>query len=206
MENKPLEDPRIDFFDSIAGAWDGWHDLPALAKRLDAEFDGFGIRASETVLDVGCGTGNLTLNLLNRLGSGGRVTALDISQVMLDRAQEKIRDPRVTWMRASADRIPVADASCDRIICFSSWPHFVDPVAVVREFRRVLRSDGNAHILHLISREEVNRIHGQGHPSVRADQLKPVQETAGLFERDGFKLVAMADDSGRYLLTVRKGS
>ncbi|HPK38146.1 MAG TPA: class I SAM-dependent methyltransferase [Kiritimatiellia bacterium] len=206
MENNPREDPRIAFFDSIAGAWDGWHDLAALAKRLDAEFEGFGIRASETVLDVGCGTGNLTLSLLNRLGSGGRVIALDISQAMLDRAQQKIRDPRVTWIRASAGLIPVADASCDRIICFSVWPHFGDPAAVVREFRRVLRADGSVHILHLISREEVNRIHGQGDPSIRDDQLKPVQETAGLFERDGFTLVATADGSDRYLVTVRKGS
>ena len=204
MKNGTLIDPRIVFFDSIADAWDGWHDLALLAKKLDAEFERFGILGSETVLDIGCGTGILTQALLGRLGPGGRVVALDISPAMLERAKQKIGDPRVTWVQAAADRIPVADASCDRILCFSAWPHFEDQGAVILEFRRVLRPGGCAHIFHLISRDEVNRIHGQAHPSVHADLLAPVREVASLFERGGFAVIEMADDTGRYLLTARR--
>lgn len=204
MEGKLFEDPRIAFFDSIADAWDGWHDLTRLSAELNAEFDGFGIRDAETVLDVGCGTGNLTRALLGRLGPDGRVIALDISPVMLERARQKIVDPRVAWMQAPAHRLPVAEAACDRILCFSAWPHFERQEAVVSEFYRVLRPGGYAHILHLISREEVNRVHGQAHPSVRADLLAPVRDVAALFEQGGFVVLATADDACRYLLTVQK--
>lgn len=204
MENKTSADPRIVFFDSMAAVWDGWHDLAMLATRLDAEFDGLGIGASERILDVGCGTGNLTLNLLKRLGAAGRVVALDISPVMLERAQQKLNDPRVTWLQATAGQLPLADAAVDRIICFSAWPHFEDQSSVVREFRRVLRPGGCVHILHLISREEVNRIHEQAHPSVRADVLARAKEVAFLFEDDDFTILTAVDEADRYLLTARK--
>jgi len=203
-EIKEVEDPRIAFFDSIADAWDGWHDLALLASKLDAEFDGFGIRDAETVLDVGCGTGNLTRALLGRLGPDGRVIALDISPVMLERARQKIADPRVAWIRAPANRIPVAEAACDRVLCFSAWPHFEQREKVVSEFFRVLRPGGCVHILHLISRDEVNRVHGQAHPSVRADLLAPVREVATLFEQGGFVVRSTTDNACRYLLTVQK--
>jgi demethylmenaquinone methyltransferase/2-methoxy-6-polyprenyl-1,4-benzoquinol methylase len=197
-------DPRQAFFDTIAEAWDGWHDLAALTAKLNAAFGHLGIRPAETVVDVGCGTGNLSRALLAVLGPTGSVLALDISPAMLKQARQKVADPRVTWYEAPADRIPAADASCDRIICFSSWPHFENPEAVVREFHRALRGGGHVHILHLISREAVNRIHGGAHPSVRGDLLAPVGEVAALFERGGFTVLETADDGDGYLLTAHK--
>ena len=203
--DKTAPDPRIAFFDALAETWDRSQDMDALADRLRAAFDGFGVRPSEAVLDVGCGTGNLTRALLVRLGCDGRVTALDVSEAMLARARRKAADARATWLLAKADAIPVADAAFDRVLCFSAWPHFDRPGAVVREFRRVLRFGGCAHVFHFISREAVNRIHSQAHdPSIRADLLIPVEELAALFERDGFSVLAALDTPERYALTARK--
>jgi demethylmenaquinone methyltransferase/2-methoxy-6-polyprenyl-1,4-benzoquinol methylase len=205
MTSNTAANPRIEFFDRIADQWDGWHDLRELAGNLDAVLEKSGIDPGATVVDAGCGTGNLTVALLNgTLGPSGRVVAVDISGKMLDLARVKVTDPRVAWYCRPADSLPLDDGTVDHVICFSSWSHFHDPAAVTREFLRVLRSGGSLHILHLISRAEVNRIHAQAHPSVHHDILLPTSETARLLEMHGFRIIHMTDDDSRYLITARK--
>jgi len=200
-----MGDPRVAFFDSIAEMWDGWHDMAALSAQFSQAFDAFGLEPGEKVLDVGCGTGNLTQALLERLGPDGGITAIDLSPAMLARARCKVADHRVTWVMASAESVPLGDGACDRVLCFSAWPHFLRPEAVVREFHRVLRPGGHAHVFHFISRERVNLIHSQAsHASVRGDLLAPVGELARSFESGGFTVTATVDTVERYELSVRK--
>ncbi|MCX6866404.1 MAG: class I SAM-dependent methyltransferase, partial [Verrucomicrobia bacterium] len=133
-----------------------------------------------------------------------RVVAVDIAEKMLDLARNKVTDTRVAWHCAAADSLPLDDGTVDHVICFSAWPHFHDAAAVTREFRRVLRTGGSLHILHLIARSEVNRIHAQAHPSVHHDILVPASETAKLLKMHGFRIIYMHDDDSRYLITARK--
>jgi len=142
--------PRIAFFDAMADNWDSWDDLALLAKRMAAGLSHFGVKPHETVVDVGCGTGNLTTAILAALGGTGKVVAVDISPRMIEVARVKVRDARVTWHVGTAESLPVASASVDRIICFSVWPHLVDHQATLAEFARVLRPGGFLHIWHLI--------------------------------------------------------
>lgn len=205
MKSKTSSNPRTVFFDSIADKWDGWHDLQALTRKLDAVVEKFGIDKGETVLDVGCGTGNLTISLLNsRLGPSGQVVAVDISEKMLARARQKISDVRVTWHCSSADQLPLEDRTIDHVICFSAWPHFQDHAAVARELHRVLRSGGYLHILHLTSRSKVNRVHAEAHPSVQHDILVSACETAGLLEKNQFRIISQTDDDQCYMVTACK--
>lgn len=205
MTHNTTTNPRLEFFDSIADQWDGWHDLADLSRNLNAVLDKLSIDPSATVVDAGCGTGNLTVSLLNgTLGPSARVVAVDISEKMLDLARHKVTDPRVAWHCAAADSLPLDDGTADHVICFSAWPHFHDTAAVTREFRRVLRTGGSLHILHLISRSQVNRIHAQAHPSVHHDILAPASEIAKLLETHGFHIVDMTDDDRRYWITARK--
>ncbi|MDD2455264.1 MAG: methyltransferase domain-containing protein [Kiritimatiellae bacterium] len=200
----PDRDPRVPFFDKIAPEWDGWHDLPKVREQLLGFLDRFHLLPDERVLDLGCGTGNLTLALLERLGPAGRVTAADISPAMLALARGKTRDPRVTWIETAAENLPLPPHSFDRAFCFSSWPHFRDPSAVLDGFRRILRPGGHAHILHFISRQEVNRIHSEtGDHSVHGDLLPPVTEVSNLFTAAGFEVLETADSENIYLLIAR---
>src|SRR5262245_17454642 len=57
----------------------------------EAAMDRIGIHPGERVLDVGCGTGQTSLELARRVGPDGRVTGLDISAPMLGRARDRAR-------------------------------------------------------------------------------------------------------------------
>lgn len=197
---------RSSFFDRIAEQWDSWEDLSSLRQKLASGLDEFAVRSNEIVVDIGCGTGNLTQVLLDRLSSEGRVIAVDISPRMIALAQQKVSDLRAAWYLANAESLPIPDASCDRIICYSVWPHFDRREKIVEEFRRVLRSGGFLHIWHLLSREKINEIHASAGEIVRHDILPPANEIVDILENSDFRVTTSIDDRERYLITaVRAG-
>lgn len=198
--------PRSAYFDAIADQWDGWDDLVVLQRRMAAGLAELGLGAQETVLDVGCGTGNLTQALLTRLGDAGGVIAVDISPRMIEVARGKIRDPRVTWHVAGAERLPLDARSCDRIVCFSVWPHFPDLDAVCDELSRVLRPEGYLHVWHLNSRHKINEIHAGAGEAVRGDFLLPATDTAAKLASSGFQVTTVLETAEQYLVSASKKS
>ena len=195
---------RTAFFDAIADQWDGWEDLPALEKKLADGLEELGVRADEKVVDIGCGTGNLTRALLAKLSSSGKVVAVDISPRMIEVARGKVSDPRVTWHPADARELPLGDAECDRIFCCSVWPHFEDRHAVAAELSRVLVPGGALHVWHLLPREKINEIHAGAGEAVRGDVLPPAAETAELLAGAGFQIVTATESDDRYLVTATR--
>jgi len=197
-----IDDAKAAYFDRIADKWDGWEDLPSIAAKLGAGLDELGISPDELVIDVGCGTGNLTLALLSRLSPAGRVVAVDISPRMVEEAGRKIRDPRVDWRVADVRRLPLPDSACDRAICLSVWPHIEDREAAAEELGRVLNPGGRLHIWHLSSRETITQIHASAGGPIQNDVLPPAAETAAILERHGFIATCVIDDASRYLVTA----
>ena len=196
--------PRADFFDGLAERWDGWEDLATLEQRLAAGLDEFGVRADETILDVGCGTGNLTRALLVKLSPAGRVFAVDISPKMIEIARRKVPDARVSWHSEDARRLTLGEGSCDRVICYSVWPHFEDHPSVAAELRRVLKPSGSLHVWHLIPRQRVNEIHAGAGEAVCRDTLPPAEETAEVLAAAGFRIALTSESAGGYLVTAVK--
>ncbi|HMA94844.1 MAG TPA: hypothetical protein VKP30_19270 [Polyangiaceae bacterium] len=64
---------HVAHFDGIADKWDSFNDPAIVIPKLEEGLKALDVLATETVLDVGCGTGNLTRALLARLSDGGRV-------------------------------------------------------------------------------------------------------------------------------------
>ena len=196
-----LESKRA-FFDDLALRWDDSHDLAAVEQRLDEGLAAFGLLPDETVLDIGCGTGNLTKVILRRLSPAGKVVAVDISPKMVEVARQKIADKRVSWLVADAHNLPLPQGIFDRAICLAVWPHFDDPLAAARELWRVLRPGGAIHIWHLMSRERMNQVHASAGGPVAHDLLPPAAETGLVLEKAGFDVLEAKESEDLYLVTA----
>lgn len=198
-----MTESRLEFFDRIADQWDGWADLERMRPELRKGLIALDVPPSASVVDLGCGTGNLTLALLEHLDSQGRIVAVDLSPNMIDVAKRKVSDDRVRWAVADAVSMPVGDASADHVICFSAWPHFPEPEPVVKEILRVLKPGGMFTIWHAISKEAVNAIHRDASPAVETDLLAPAVVVADTLEQAGFSVLDQVDDDDRYLIRAR---
>lgn len=196
---------RRGFFDAHAEGWDERVATEAFLGRLRASFEALGIGGRETVVDLGCGTGNLTRLLAERRADGGRIVAVDFSRRMLEHARRKLAGGAgVHFVQAEAEALPLAAASADRVVCFSVWPHFADPARVAAELRRVLRPGGIVHVLHVDSRATINRIHGTAGGAVARDALPPAAEVAALLADHGLAATEVEDAADRYLVTARR--
>ncbi len=105
--------------------------LPELGVALA---DKAGVRAGQHALDVGCGPGGLTRELVARLGAEN-VTALDPSESFTAACRE--RNPGVDVRLGVAEEMPFEDGSFDVALASLSVPFMSDPVQGVREMARV---------------------------------------------------------------------
>jgi ubiquinone/menaquinone biosynthesis C-methylase UbiE len=95
------------------------------------------------VLDVGCGCGELTLEVARRVGPSGHVTGIDISQPMLARAEERLRGFRNTSLRlGDAAALPLEAVGAGLIVSRFGVMFFGDPIAAFRNLRSGLRPGG----------------------------------------------------------------
>ncbi len=98
-----------------------------------------GVRAAQRVLDVGCGPGALTAELVARVGADS-VVAVDPSEAFVAAASS--RHPGVEVRQASAEELPFGDAAFDAALA-QLVVHFMrDPVAGLRELKRVTAPGG----------------------------------------------------------------
>jgi ubiquinone/menaquinone biosynthesis C-methylase UbiE len=195
---------RREYFDDLASRWDDFYETDRVLPLLKAGLRQFAVDPSEEVIDLGCGTGVLLGCLLEHLGPDGKVHAVDFSPKMIEKARSKYKDSRVNYLTADACQIPVPDASVDRVVCFSAWPHFPDPGAVICELLRVLKPGGRLHVWHVDSREKINDIHKNAHQSVHHDMLETADNLCDRMCKEGLVIEDQRDDREAYLVTARK--
>jgi len=98
-----------------------------------------GVRSGQRVLDVGCGPGALTAELVARLGPAA-VAAVDPSEPFVVAARE--RNPGIDVRRAPAEDLPFADDAFDAALAQLVVHFMMDPIAGLAEMARVTRRDG----------------------------------------------------------------
>jgi ubiquinone/menaquinone biosynthesis C-methylase UbiE len=102
------------------------------------------LKSGQDVLDVGSGPGTITLDLA-RLVSPGRVVGIDASEQVVANANGLAYDNdlhNVSFHTGDAYHLDFEDESFDVVHAHQVLQHLVDPVAALREFRRVLKPGG----------------------------------------------------------------
>lgn len=100
-----------------------------------------GLTAGQVALDVGCGPGALTAELVRRLGADG-VTAVDPSPPFVDECRR--RNPGVEVLVGRAESLPFDDRRFDATLAQLVLHFVTDPEAAAVEMRRVLVEGGTA--------------------------------------------------------------
>ncbi len=183
-------------FDIPAEAYDRF--MGRYSTLLSPQFADFaGVHAGQRALDVGCGPGALTAELVSRLGAGA-VVANDPSASFVTAARE--RQPQVDIREASAEDLPFPDDSVDTALAQLVVHFMADPVVGLSEMRRVVRSGGvvAANVWDFVGEKSPVSLFWRAareiDPVVRDDSLQP-----GAHEGDLSELFAAAG-----LLDVRE--
>jgi len=104
-------------------------------------------KPTDRVLDLGCGTGWASRRLA-RMVPEGEVVGIDVADEMLRRAEQAssgIANVRYLW--GSAEKIPAADNSFDKVLSVESFYYYADQGKALDELRRVIAPGGRLFIL-----------------------------------------------------------
>ena len=140
-------------------------------------FDHFDIPENGRVLELGCGTGLLWRDNLERIPRRWSVTVTDASQGMVQEAEQSLLDPGLdfTFQKVDAQSIPYEDDSFDAVVANHMLYHVPDLARALSEIRRVLRPGGRLYattigLNHMDELREVPRKLGISTP-IGGDQI-----------------------------------
>ncbi len=141
-------------FTAIAGSYDLNNHVHSLWQ--DVRWRNFAVKVAnvkpgDVVLDVACGTGDLTQAFAKSAAS--KVIGVDFTHAMLEVARDKRQAltgdtaQKVSYFEGDAQNLPLADASVDVVSIAWGIRNVADPAQAMREFARVLKPSGRLVIL-----------------------------------------------------------
>jgi ubiquinone/menaquinone biosynthesis C-methylase UbiE len=129
-----------------------WVEAPHPVITRDRLREVLAPRAGERILEIGPGTGYYTLDMAEWLapgsgdpGSGGTVEIFDLQQEFLDHVMRRAVErglANVVPTQGDATALPYEDGSIDVVVLTAVLGEIPDPLAALREIRRVLKPDG----------------------------------------------------------------
>lgn len=146
------------------------------------------LQGTESILDVGCGTGELERRIVH-IHPQQSIIGLDLTQAMLARARAKLSAyPQLQFIEGDSQQLPFPDASFEIVVSCSALHYMRDPQRVIRECARVLRPGGRVIItdwcrdfwlakFYNAFRKAFIRAH---HQVYRLDELQEFLRNAGL--------------------------
>jgi ubiquinone/menaquinone biosynthesis C-methylase UbiE len=180
------------FFD----LWSATYDRPGLQQATyrpihNAVLGRLGDLQPHRILDLGCGTGQLT-ERLSMMFPDAEVIGVDLSNGMIERAAERLIDDETSdFVRADAQHLPLIDDSVDVVTCTESFHWYGDQEAAAAELARLVKPGGRIVIASIAT------VTGFGDDAIqRATALTgrpvraiPKRELRRLLEAAGFDVV-----------------
>lgn len=195
-------DPRTAFFDDLAGRWDHGEQSPEETVRRVAELAGhLAIEPGQDVLEVGCGTGQLTGWLVEQ-ASPGKVVAVDFAPAMVAMAQAK--SISAEFRVADACGGDLGTDCFDVVLCFHSFPHFRDQPGALRNLARALKPGGRLIVMHLAGSAAINAFHSGVGGVVSGDHLPCAEAWPPILAAAGLRLVSLVDRDDLFLLIAEQ--
>jgi SAM-dependent methyltransferase len=134
-------------WNELAPAWDERREEigAPVAPVRDWLLEHLAPREGETVLDIACGSGELSELVSPLVGDSGHVICTDFAPQMLAAARRRGEErglANVEYREMDAEQMDLEDASVDAAMCRFGYMLMSDRVAALRETRRVLRDGG----------------------------------------------------------------
>ena len=151
MSSSPAPDTRLlEKQERLARVYDS-EVLPLYARRFgQLALRGLDLRPAATLLEVGCATGDLTLELSRRLDDASQITALELSPPLVSRAQAKVAASPETARRVSIVQtqtplhptLVLPDSAFDMCVSNLAVAESPEPARTVIELASMLRPGG----------------------------------------------------------------
>ena len=130
---REIDDERVARYERMF-VWRDGH--AALLAPLD-------LRSGSRVLDYGCGPGFVTEGMAGIVGPGGRAYGVDLNASFVSKASHRnAASDNISFHLVDGNRIPLAGASVDRVLCKNVLEYVPDVQTTLAEFRRVLEPGG----------------------------------------------------------------
>lgn len=138
----------------------------------------------ESVLDVGCGTGDLTLEVARRVGSSGLVAGIDAAPEVVARARQKAgrRHLAVEFRVEPVEQLTFADQTFDIVVSSLVFHHLPETLKrqALAEIRRVLKPGGRLLLVDLLGPTPAFMLHS--HLQATLPELLPLLDEAGFLQ------------------------
>jgi demethylmenaquinone methyltransferase/2-methoxy-6-polyprenyl-1,4-benzoquinol methylase len=146
-----LTEPQVRaMFDRIAGFYDVMNTVMTAGlhhRWRSRAADLAALRAGDSALDVACGTGDLAIELSQRVGADGEVIGADFAQEMLERA--RVKAPALQWDLGNALDLPYASNRFDAATVGFGARNFSDLDRGLAEMARVVKPGGRVVVLEI---------------------------------------------------------
>jgi len=146
------------------------------------------VRPGDSILEVGCGTGTLTLAAKRQAGPAGKVYGIDLIPGMIEASRRKAAEAgqEITFQEGSMEHIPFPDSQFDVVLCSFMIFHMSEETRRkgIAEVQRVLKPGGRLLVLDLAMPEKafpraIAKVAFKGMLEHDLKELFPVMEAAG---------------------------